>query len=91
MTGHGGVEYCDRPIDENGRTCKEIRAFQELKRARATTRCSRFTAGSTRSGLLGSGPAGSPRTSSTPEVRGPERKKQNVRKIKLQWRNLDND
>lgn len=27
VTGHGGVEYCDRPFDEKGRTCKEIGAF----------------------------------------------------------------
>ena len=46
VTGHGGVEYCDRPFDEKGRTCKEIGAFRVWeRRARARTRCSRFIVG----------------------------------------------
>lgn len=24
VTGHAGIEYCDRPFDEKGRACKEI-------------------------------------------------------------------
>lgn len=27
VTGHSGTEYCDRPFDEKGRTCKEIGAI----------------------------------------------------------------
>ena len=28
VTGHGGTEYCDRPADDKGRTCREVGAFR---------------------------------------------------------------
>ena len=36
MTGHGGTEYCDRPADEKGRTCKEIGAFRVWEKSKST-------------------------------------------------------
>lgn len=35
VTGHGGVEYCDRPFDEKGRTCKEIGAFRVWEKSKS--------------------------------------------------------
>ena len=35
VTGHGGVEYCDRPFDEKGRTCKEIGAFRIWEKSKS--------------------------------------------------------
>ncbi len=35
VTGHGGTEYCDRPADEKGRTCKEIGAFRVWKKSKS--------------------------------------------------------
>ena len=35
MTGHGGIEYCDRPFDEKGRTCKEIGAFRVWEKSKS--------------------------------------------------------
>ncbi len=35
VTGHGGVEYCDRPVDEKGRTCKEIGAFRVWEKSKS--------------------------------------------------------
>ena len=34
VTGHGGTEYCDRPFDEKGRTCKEIGAFRVWEKSK---------------------------------------------------------
>lgn len=34
VTGHGGTEYCDRPTDEKGRTCKEIGAFRVWEKSK---------------------------------------------------------
>ena len=36
VTGHGGIEYCDRPFDEKGRTCKEIGAFRVWEKSKST-------------------------------------------------------
>ena len=36
VTGHGGTEYCDRPADEKGRTCKEIGAFRVWEKSKST-------------------------------------------------------
>ena len=36
VTGHGGTEYCDRPVDEKGRTCKEIGAFRVWEKSKST-------------------------------------------------------
>ena len=36
MTGHGGTEYCDRPADEKGRTCKEVGAFRVWEKSKST-------------------------------------------------------
>lgn len=35
VTGHGGTEYCDRPFDEKGRTCKEIGAFRVWEKSKS--------------------------------------------------------
>lgn len=35
VTGHVGVEYCDRPFDEKGRTCKEIGAFRVWEKSKS--------------------------------------------------------
>ena len=35
VTGHGGVEYCDRPFDDKGRTCKEIGAFRVWEKSKS--------------------------------------------------------
>ena len=35
VTGHGGIEYCDRPFDEKGRTCKEIGAFRVWEKSKS--------------------------------------------------------
>ena len=36
VTGHGGTEYCDRPADERGRTCREIGAFRVWEKSKST-------------------------------------------------------
>lgn len=36
VTGHGGTEYCDRPADDKGRTCKEIGAFRVWEKSKST-------------------------------------------------------
>ena len=36
VTGHGGTEYCDRPVDDKGRTCKEIGAFRVWEKSKST-------------------------------------------------------
>lgn len=36
VTGHSGTEYCDRPFDEKGRTCKEIGAIAVWTKSKAT-------------------------------------------------------
>ncbi len=35
VTGHGGTEYCDRPADEKGHTCKEIGAFRVWEKSKS--------------------------------------------------------
>lgn len=35
VMGHGGTEYCDRPFDEKGRTCKEIGAFRVWEKSKS--------------------------------------------------------
>ena len=35
VTGHGGTEYCDRPFDEKGCTCKEIGAFRVWEKSKS--------------------------------------------------------
>lgn len=35
VTGHGGTEYCDRPADKKGRTCKEIGAFRVWEKSKS--------------------------------------------------------
>lgn len=35
VTGHGGVEYCGRPFDDKGRTCKEIGAFRVWEKSKS--------------------------------------------------------
>ncbi len=35
VTGHGGTEYCDRPFDEKGRTCKEIGTFRVWEKSKS--------------------------------------------------------
>ena len=35
VTGHGGIEYCDRPFDNRGRTCKEIGAFRVWEKSKS--------------------------------------------------------
>lgn len=35
VTGHGGTEYCNRPFDEKGRTCKEIGAFRVWEKSKS--------------------------------------------------------
>ena len=35
VIGHGGIEYCDRPFDEKGRTCKEIGAFRVWEKSKS--------------------------------------------------------
>lgn len=35
-TGHGGTEYCDRPADDKGRTCKEVGAFRVWEKSKST-------------------------------------------------------
>lgn len=35
MTGHSGTEYCDRPADEKGCTCKEIGAFRFWEKSKS--------------------------------------------------------
>ena len=42
VTGHGGTEYCDRPFDSRGRTCKEIGAAAVWTKKRSEDRV--FTA-----------------------------------------------
>lgn len=36
VTGHGGTEYCDRPADDEGRTCKEVGAFRVWEKSKST-------------------------------------------------------
>lgn len=36
VTGHSGTEYCDRPFDEKGRTCKEIGAIAVWAKSKTT-------------------------------------------------------
>lgn len=36
VIGHGGTEYCDRPADDKGRTCKEIGAFRVWEKSKST-------------------------------------------------------
>jgi hypothetical protein len=38
ISGHGGTEYCDRPFDEEGRTCKEIGAFRAWEKSKSEGR-----------------------------------------------------
>ncbi len=35
VTGHAGVEYCDRVINKKGQTCKEIGAFRVWEKNRS--------------------------------------------------------
>jgi hypothetical protein len=35
VTGHAGVEYCDRVINQKGQTCKEIGAFRVWEKSRS--------------------------------------------------------
>lgn len=35
VTGHAGVEYCDRVINKKGQTCKEIGAFRVWEKSRS--------------------------------------------------------
>ena len=35
VTGHAGVEYCDRVINKRGQTCKEIGAFRVWEKSRS--------------------------------------------------------
>lgn len=34
VTGHTGVEYCDRVINQKGQTCKEVGAFRVWEKSR---------------------------------------------------------
>ena len=36
VIGHGGTEYCDRPADDKGRTCKEVGAFRVWEKSKST-------------------------------------------------------
>ena len=35
VTGHGGTEYCSRPFDSKGRTCKEIGAVTQWTKSKS--------------------------------------------------------
>ncbi len=35
VTGHAGVEYCDRVINKKGQTCREIGAFRVWEKSRS--------------------------------------------------------
>lgn len=60
------IGYCDVTTDGKGRVCKEVGAFVQWSQSKETTRSSRSTAGSTRSGLPGRRPGGSLPQRSTP-------------------------
>ena len=58
VTSRGGTEYCDRPADEKGRTCKEIGAFRGWEKSKSTDEAFKVFRRSTKAVCLDQGRAG---------------------------------